>query len=72
MFEAALTLQPTFLDAQRVDGSVAGVDDSVFGAGGHDGVVDREAGVSGNVQLPTELADKRQAHGPHLVEKTAG
>lgn len=67
-----VTAELTFLDAERVDGSVAGVDDSVVGAGGHDGVVDREAGVFGNVQLPAELAHKRQAHGPDLEERGRG
>lgn len=67
-----VTPELTFLDAERVDGSVAGVDDSVVGAGGHDGVVDREAGVFGNVQLPAELAHKRQAHGPDLEEREGG
>lgn len=67
-----VTPELTFLDAERVDGSVAGVDDSVVGAGGHDGVVDWEAGVFGNVQLPAELAHKRQAHGPDLEERGWG
>lgn len=58
----------TFLYAERVDGPVARVDDSVLGTGGHDGAVHREAGVFGNVQLPAELTDKRQPHGPHLQE----
>lgn len=41
----------------------------MFGACGHDSVVDREAGVFGDVQLPAELSDKRQAHGSHLEER---
>lgn len=41
----------------------------MFGAGGHDSAVDWEAGIFGNVQLPAELADKGQPHGPHLEER---
>lgn len=48
----------TFLYAERVDGSVARVDDSVFGTGGHDGVVDGETGIFWNMQLPAKLTDK--------------
>lgn len=59
-------LNDTFLYAERVDGPVARVYDAVFCACGHDSMVDWEAGVFGDVQLPAELPDKRQAHRSHL------
>lgn len=62
----------TFLDAERVDGSVARVDDAVLGAGRHDRLVDGQAGVFGDVQLPAQLAHKGQAHGSHLAGEGRG
>lgn len=62
----SLPLNVTFLNAEWVDGPVTWVDDAVFGASSHDSLVHCKAGVFGNVQLPSELADKWQAHSSHL------
>lgn len=56
----------TFLDAERVDGSVGRVLDAVFGTGGHDGLINWQAGGFRDVQLPAELSDERQTHGSYL------
>lgn len=67
-----LLLKVTLLYAEWVDGPVAWVDDAVLRASSHDGMVDWEAGVFGNVQLPAELSDKRQTHRSHLDERGEG
>lgn len=64
-----LLFKGTFLYAEWVDGPVAWVDDAVLGTGCHDSIVDGKAGVFGNVQLPAELSDERETHGPHLEER---
>lgn len=56
----------TFLDAQGVDGPVPSVDKAVLGACGHHSLVHRHTGRPGHMQLPAQLPDKGEPHGPHL------
>lgn len=56
----------TFLDAQGVDGPVAGIDEAVLGPCGHQGLVHGQAGWPRGVQLPAQLPDEGQPHGPDL------
>jgi len=52
----------TFLDAERVDGSVAGVDETVLRASLMNSSIDRHRRLVGNVELPAEFTDKGQTH----------
>lgn len=61
-----LLYKVTFLYAERVDGPVAGVDDAVLCTSSHDSMVDWQASIFGDVQLPAKLPDKWQTHSSHL------
>ena len=56
----------TFLDAQGVNGPVAGIDEAVLGPRGHQGLVHGQAGWPRGVQLPAQLPHEGQPHGPDL------
>lgn len=66
MIVIVITLTHTFLNAQGVNGPVAGIADAIFGPCGHDSVVDGQTRLFRDVKLPAHLTHERQTHGPHL------
>lgn len=56
----------TFLDAQGVDGPVPGIHKAMLGSCCHHGLVHGHTGRPRDVQLPAQLPDKGQPHGPDL------
>jgi hypothetical protein len=57
----------SFLDAERVDGSVGSVDHPVFDTGLVEGMVYRNTGRRRNVQLPPHLAYEADPEGQNLI-----
>ena len=56
----------TLFDAESIDGPVTSINNSKLFSGIHDGSVDWNARLVGNMKLPSQLTDKTHSQGQHL------